>query len=418
MGSVTLSVALTHDLQNENRYVRIPFEVAFGTDSLEVRLRYPKDKGIVDLGCEGPEGWRGWSGGTKDFFVVRPDDATPGYLPGQPEPGEWAVFLGIHTLVPGGLTAELDILFPAESPIDHGPEHPPVEGAPRGSSRGLPAPADMTWFAGDFHAHTVHSDGQESISGLAALGARAGLDFLAVTDHNTTSHHPHLSGVGKQHGITLLAGQEVTTHRGHANAFGDIGWIDFRTLADNWLQAVVSRGGVLSVNHPLSGDCSWVHPLAKVPHALEVWHSTWYRELISTAPLGFLAQWDNSVTLLGGSDFHRRADRVGPGTPTTWVAAEDSSPEALLAGVAAGRTAVMGGATMREGLSVPDVLTAPVLVRVDGEVIAVDADGLVLVNGEGVRHSVHGNRQAFSADTASGPYYLLHPDRQIAALCA
>ncbi len=418
MGSVSLSVALTHEMQNQNRYVRVPFEVPAGTDSFEVRLSYPKNRGIVDLGCEGPEGWCGWSGGTKDNFVIRPDDATPGYLPGRPTPGEWAVFLGIHTLAPGGLTAELKISFPAESAIDHGPEHKPTQGIRRGSSRDLPAPDGMTWFAGDFHAHTVHSDGQESISGLAALGTNAGLDFLAVTDHNTTSHHPHLKQVGKRHGITLLPGQEVTTHRGHANAFGDIGWVDFRATAQEWLLEVDRRGGVLSVNHPISGDCSWIHPLTQKPHALELWHSTWFQELISTAPLGFFALWDRSVTLLGGSDFHRRADAVGPGTPTTWVAAEDSSPEALLAAVAAGRTAIMGGVTVRDGLSVPDVLTAPVLLRVADEVIAVDAEGLILVNAHGERRIVSSRHQAYSADPAEGPYYLLHPDRQIAALSA
>jgi hypothetical protein len=100
------------------------------------------------------------------------------------------------------------------------------------------------------------------------------------------------------------------------------------------------------------------------------------------------------------------------------VAAEDSSPEALLAAVAAGRTAIMGGVTVRDGLSVPDVLTAPVLLRVADEVIAVDAEGLILVNAHGERRIVSSRHQAYSADPAEGPYYLLHPDRQIAALSA
>jgi len=418
MTTTTRRVKLTHDMQNENRYVRIPFEVPPGTNSLEVRLRYPKDAGVIDLGCEDPLGWRGWSGGTKDFFVITPDDATPGYHPGTPEAGEWGVFLGIHALPKGALEAEVDILIPAESGIDHGPTHAPLVSAPRGSSRNLPAPSGMTWFAGDFHAHTVHSDGQESISGLAALGSAAGLDFLAVTDHNTTSHHAHLPGVGAAHGISLIPGQEVTTHRGHANALGSIGWVDFRRPADEWMREVDAQGGVLSVNHPISGDCSWVHPLTRKPHALELWHSTWFLELISTAPLAFFAQWDHSVSLIGGSDFHRRKDTVGPGTPTTWVAAEDSSPEAILEGVKAGRTSIMGGARLSDGLSVPELFTAPVLLRIEGELWAIDAEGLILVNGYGDRVTVGSPRQAFESDPSAGPYYLLHPNREIAALCA
>ena len=54
----------------------------------------------------------------------------------------------------------------------------------------------MQWLAGDFHSHTVHSDGVLSVGGLAALAASRGLDFLAVTDHNTTSHHAHLPEAG------------------------------------------------------------------------------------------------------------------------------------------------------------------------------------------------------------------------------
>ncbi|MEI3844774.1 MULTISPECIES: CehA/McbA family metallohydrolase [Microbacterium] len=409
---------LTHEIQNEDRYVRVPFEVPTGTDSIEVRIAYDAAAAVIDLGCEGAAGWRGWSGGARTSYVIRADDATPGYLPGPLEEGEWTVILGVHRLAPGGADVVVEVRTPAESGIDHGPEAAPVRSVPRGSARGLPAPAGMRWYAGDFHGHTLHSDGQESISGLAALGAAAGLDFLSVTDHNTTSHHAHLPSVGARQGITLLPGQEVTTHRGHANAFGDIGWIDFRRPAQEWVDEVDRRGGVLSVNHPLGGDCSWLHPLERLPRALELWHSEWYRELIATSPLAFFARWGTGVTLLGGSDFHMRGQRVGPGTPTTWVAAEEPSAEAILAGVAAGRTAIMGGVTERDGLTVPDVLTAPVLLRLDGALVAIDADGLILVDGLGGRRTVHGARAEFDADPAAGPYSLLHPDRRILALSA
>lgn len=418
MSGIRTTLRLTHEIQNRDRYVRVPFEVPAGTDSLEVRISYDSEAAVIDLGCEGAAGWRGWSGGARTSYVIRVDDATPGYLPGRPEAGEWNVILGVHRLPAGGADVAVEILLPAESGIDHGPVAEPVRDVVRGSARDLPAPTGMRWFAGDFHAHTLHSDGTESISGLAALGARAGLDFLAVTDHNTTSHHAHLPAEGARHGITLLPGQEVTTHRGHANAFGDIGWIDFRRPAQEWVDEVDRRGGVLSVNHPLSGDCSWLHPLTRMPRAIELWHSTWYRELIDTAPFAFHERWTKDAVLLGGADFHMQSQGVGPGTPTTWVAAEDDSVEAILAGVAGGRTAIMGGVAMRGGLSVPEVLHAPVLLRVDGELLAIDADGLILVDGAGERRSVRGHRASFDLDMAHGPYCLLHPDRSIAALCA
>src|SRR5690625_6226947 len=60
----------------------VPVEIAPGADSLEVRLRYDRRQATVDLGCEGPAGWRGWSGGARDHFVIAAGTATPGYLPG------------------------------------------------------------------------------------------------------------------------------------------------------------------------------------------------------------------------------------------------------------------------------------------------------------------------------------------------
>ena len=39
--------------------------------------------------------------------------------------------------------------------------------------------------------------------------------------------------------------------------------IDLRRLAQEWADEVAKRGGHMSINHPLSGDCSWRHELAR-----------------------------------------------------------------------------------------------------------------------------------------------------------
>ena len=72
---------------------------------------------------------------------------------------------------------------------------------------------------------------------LAVHAVSRGLDFVAVTDHNTVSHHRELGSASAAYGVTLVPGQEVTTPRGHAGVLGDTGWIDFRTSADAWLDA-------------------------------------------------------------------------------------------------------------------------------------------------------------------------------------
>jgi hypothetical protein len=407
--SRTITRVLTPEDRVTTPYLAIPFEVDATADSLEVTLDYDVSAGVIDLGCEGAAGWRGWSGGARRRFVITPNAATWGYLPGELEHGRWHVILGLHKVPADGLRIELTISTPAVGAVLADPEPPGVPAVePARLARDLPASAGLTWFAGDFHAHTLHSDGALSITQLAAAARVAGLDFLAVTDHNTTSHHAHLPGVSSHYGVTLLPGQEVTTARGHANAFGEIGWVDFRKHPQTWVDEVDARGGILSINHPVGDDCSWQWRLERKPTHAEIMHSSWQADLADTAIWSWWNAWGTDAALpIGGSDFHTPGQGIAVGTPTTWVAAEDPSPEAILAAVRAGRTALsMGGAA-----------GAPVLLRHGDELMAIDADGAILTDITGARRMVRGDRCVFPrAD--SGPYRLESADRAIHAISA
>ena len=54
---------------------------------MRVELEYERSGAIMDLGCMGAAGFRGWSGGARRSFVITDDAATPGYLPGELEAG-------------------------------------------------------------------------------------------------------------------------------------------------------------------------------------------------------------------------------------------------------------------------------------------------------------------------------------------
>src|SRR5258706_12674417 len=99
------------------------------------------------------------------------------------------------------------------------------------------------------------------VAGPARFAAGRGLDFLAVPGHNSISPQRELPPAAAGHGISLLPGQELATGQGHANAFGDIGWVDFREPPDEWLAATEQDGGLLSVNHPYGGPGSWTGPM-------------------------------------------------------------------------------------------------------------------------------------------------------------
>ena len=284
----------------------LPVEVPPGTWGVRVTLSYDRAAGALDLGCLGPGGprdFRGWSGGARNGYVITAD-RPPGYLPGAIEPGQWQVIVGPHQVPPGGLPYELTaeaIASPGRL-LEPPPDVPPAPDRP--PRRNLPASGGRRWRAGDLHTHTVHSDGALTVGELARFAAESGLEFIAVTDHNTVSHHRELPPAASRHGITLIPGQEVTTSDGHANALGDIEWVDFREPAAGWLKTAQRHGGLLSVNHPIAGPVSWMHAMPERPPLVEVWHWSWL-DLSWTTPLSWWRAWHPDAVPVGGSDWHR-----------------------------------------------------------------------------------------------------------------
>jgi hypothetical protein len=364
----------------------LPVEIPPGTCGLRVELEYERSGAIMDLGCLGAAGFRGWSGGARREFVITPDAATPGYLAGELEPGIWQVMIGLHRLP--GIGAEYCVTAEVSSTPGELVPGPPPEMLPplseRPAARTLPASNGRRWLAGDLHTHTVHSDGGMTVPELARFAVGRGLDFLAITDHNTVSHHRELPAAGAAHGIALVPGQEVTTETGHANALGSIGWVDFRERPDAWLETTERDGGLLSVNHPIGGNVSWAAPMKRRPPLIEVWHWSWL-DTRWTTPLGWWLAWDPEAIPVGGSDWHKPGSDAPPGAPTTWVAADAAEPDAILAAIAAGRTAI---SATRDG---------PVLLRIGDEFVAVEADGMILTGPEGPKARIRGQLAKFQA---------------------
>jgi hypothetical protein len=411
MGSlITHAGTFTVDDRIASPWHYLPVEVPPGTGALRVTLSYPRDSvAVLDLGCFDPAGFRGWSGGARDSFVVAEGGATPGYLPGPVTAGLWQVMIGLYVVpaegVPFTVTAEP---IAARSAALDGrlatwlatADSPPVPSA-RPARRPLPADAGLTWLAGDLHAHTFHSDGVMSVAELAAHAVERGLDFVAITDHNTVSHHALLGPASSRYGVTLLPGQEVTTELGHAGVLGDTGWVDFREPASSWLSAAEAAGGLMSVNHPFAGPVSWVHPMPRRPPLLEVWHWSWL-DLSWTTPLSWWQAWDPSAIPVGGSDWHRPGSDAPLGTPTTWVSCADASVTGVLEGLRAGRVAISAS---RDGA---------VLLRQEDSLVAVGAGGLVLAGPAGPYKRILGDLVRLPG--ASGYHRLLTPTGATVAL--
>lgn len=325
------------------------FDVPPGTRRIDIDLHYDDaSRTVLDLGLRGPAGFRGWAGGGPQQVFVSAYSASYGYTPGPIEPGRWAVILGVAN-IREAVTASYSVsVRTSASPAAAWP-----------TLRGGPG-----WYAGDLHAHSGHSDGRTT--GVAGARIRvpaehvftaaraAGLDFVALTDHNTTSHWTDVDRLQPLFpGLLLLHGREVTTYRGHMNAFGERDFIDFRLGPGRPMRELAAEiagtGALLSINHPLRPDdescmgCGWNDrdddTIGRM-HAVEVVNGDDTDSALSgwTFWAGMLTR-GHRLTAIGGSDEHtpdESADRR-IGVPTTVVYADELSERAIVEGLRRGR---------------------------------------------------------------------------------
>ena len=144
------------------------------------------------------------------------------------------------------------------------------------------------WYRGDFHAHTNFSDGALPPPQLLELAKAEGLDFFAITDHNTIQAYPHF---GETHGLLIIPGIEATYKNGHFNIFGVQGEPDWLAQVtgkyDNTptpddpyptttalMQRTASQGLLNSINHPLLKPWAWEFGSTDLRylHCLEIWN--------------------------------------------------------------------------------------------------------------------------------------------------
>ena len=341
----------------------LPFEVPPGTKRIDVSYHFTRAElaqpewgadDVVDIGIFDQrgtdmfaEGFRGWSGSSRRNFFITPSEATPGYIRGAIAPGTWNIFLGCRIINSEGMPyivhVSLDVDQNTSGEVN-------TSNDPRGYTVAAPATGGRhKWYKGDFHSHTVNSDGYNTIDEYAEAAERLGLDFLAITDHNTWSHFEEIAN-RKPVGAFLIPGEEVTTFWGHANVWGLGTWVDFRatdgaamTRTIDWVH---ERGGLFSPNHPKQG-WPWEFAGAEGFRVTEAWQGVW--RFFNDESLAF---WEErlrkgrQLIAVGGSDCHGLSPALQPqpwplGTPCTWVYAQEPLSEAnILDGVRAGHVFV------------------------------------------------------------------------------
>lgn len=362
-------LVLTGELRraDHEHYREVPFDLPEGVTRVSVVFAYSgkEQRSVIDLGLFDPQRFRGWSGGARDRFTISAEEATPGYLPGPLPAGRWRLILGAPNIRPDGAARyEANVFFEREARSTDFAAGFPLS---------APLNPDTGWYRGDLHTHTGNSDAScRTQSGARApcptyrtveAAAARGLDFIAVTDHNTTAHYAALRELQPAFDeLLLVPGREITTFFGHANVFGPTDFLDFRMTdpraptAGSWLDAARAGGGLISINHPglPSGEicmgCGWIVDV-RDPAAFDLVEVVNGGTLTQTGsaegPLQGFDFWHARLNAgarvigIGGSDNHdalRPPDQPGAiGAPTTVVHMGELSLAGLLDGLRAGR---------------------------------------------------------------------------------
>jgi len=273
---------------------------------------------------------------------VSPNSSSRGGIPGPIPSGDWFLQLDISLL-----NEIIELIYEVE--VEFGNEEIPTL-TPQPDHRILNDKPG--WYAGELHAHTNESDGDLSVEELLTKAFSKGLDFIAITDHFTSSAWWRIGQIRKIPRIVWLNSLEITSHQGHANIHGIKEWIDVFVDKPEWSMNDAAnethrQGGLFCVNHAFSGELGWSDftfdwskaDLFEIYHCLEGANNIFQ-----------LSMWDSllreghRIIGVAGSDYHGNQFGDQELAPIkTYVYAQNQSVEGLLDGLRNGRVFVSFG---------------------------------------------------------------------------
>ena len=418
--------------EQQGSYVLLPFSVPAGTTAVRVKychdqpesptsaqLRHTLDLGLYDARRRagdlfGVREFRGWGGSShpdttvsaegfssEAQYLARPKGNVPGrttrgFSPGPVKPGEWAVELGLASIIGrSGGDRDGKVAYRVEIELSDDPAFAdePYRPAPY---RTAPARAEAGWYAGDLHVHAEHSalgDATMNETFDYAFGPRgaagAGLDFITLSDYVVGSHWDEIGRYQPRYpGRLIMRSAEIITYRGHTNNTATGKVLDYRTgpvlerrrdgslvrrrgprAPSTLFDAVRRAGGFTQINHPtifpsavplfaaLCRGCPWDYSDAE----------TRYEKVdayeVHTGPPGndagnnpfttsAIREWEDKrragfdLTAVGVSDSHNAGRTPGGATQapigvgTTVVRADELSEDGIRRGVQAGHAFV------------------------------------------------------------------------------
>jgi predicted metal-dependent phosphoesterase TrpH len=198
----------------------------------------------------------------------------------------------------------------------------------------------------ELHAHSALSyDGRDPVEDILERARSAGIDAVAVTDHDEIDASLDAAALAPDYGLVGIPGMEISSAAGHVLAFGIDELVPAGLSFDETLDRVRDLGGVAIVPHPFQTSRHGVarhisrDQLASAD-AIEVYNSRLLTGLANRKAEKFAAR--RGLPMTAGSDAHI-AEMVA--RAVTEVDTDERTPEAILDAVCDGRTSVVGRRT-------------------------------------------------------------------------
>ena len=407
------------------RHIPHPFVVPAACSRLTVRLHYtPRLAGgltnLLTLTLFDPNGFRGVGhrGGDTHEVELTPTTATRGYLLGALPAGEWIVQVDTHMVLPDTpVHYTLEVTAESDEAVAAVPAARPVPDFSRVLN---PNPG---WYRGDLHCHTLHSDASWSTEALVAEARRQKFDFIALTDHNTTSPLAEMAALTGD-GLLTMGGQELTTFWGHAVCLGAYDWLDWRVDREGVGMAAIAeqlyaQDQLYIIAHPYAiGDpyctgCRWLYTGMMPGNArlVEIWNGPWFgghplEHNQNEDGIGLYYRWLNEghkLVATAGSDAHGPRGYLG-GVGCNVIYAEELSTAALLRALAQGHLYLSQGPTLtlQAHTASGDVVMMGDTLAVQGKAMTVSTTWAAVTTGATLRLIVNGAVQERQSVTGAG----------------
>lgn len=234
-----------------------------------------------------------------------------------------------------------------------------AQGLPDSKRHDFPPVGRYRVLVGDFHMHTLNSDGRPTTRERVEESYRLGYDVIAVTDHGKTRAYRVARYVGEKLGMVVINGLETGVKgREHMNAFG-MSTEYVPSNPHNWaeepgqetvyyrdeMKKIAGLGGVVIYNHPHVGYREPVEWGVKQGHLIGIevkndvvgdrWNTSEWNG-IYCYPEAFDFALKNNLALFANTDVHgvRSSDPA-----KTLLLVEERSPKGVMDAIRARRTA-------------------------------------------------------------------------------